>query len=80
MRIPTREEQRSIILKWEETGRELERIRRDALRGMPYNWADVEALLQMGDCYDGPPRVASGLIEMQRWFMIGARRRQRPRE
>jgi hypothetical protein len=78
MRIPTREEQRSIILKWEETARELERIRRDALRGMPYNWADVDTLLQLGEGYDGPPRVTSGLVEMQRWFMISARRTDPP--
>jgi hypothetical protein len=76
MRTPTRGEQRGIVLKWEETARELERIRRDALRDMPYNWADVDTLLQLGDGYDGPPRVTSGLIEMQRWFMTSARARR----
>lgn len=25
---------------WEETGRELERIRREKLRGMPYDWEE----------------------------------------
>lgn len=74
MKSPTREEQRNVVRQWEATGRELERIRRDALRGMAYNWADVDALLEMGDRYDGPPRVTSGLIEMLRWFRIGARR------
>ena len=69
MRVPTREEQRLLVHQWEETGRELEQLRRDALRGMPYNWEDVDALLQLGDNYDGPPRLSSGLVEMQRWFM-----------
>jgi hypothetical protein len=69
MKVPNREQQRQIVKLWEATGRELERIRRDALRGMPYNWKDVDALLQLGDSYDGPPRTSSGLIEMQRLFM-----------
>jgi len=69
MRIPTREEQREIVRQWEETGRELERIRREALHGMAYNWADVDALLEMGDLCDREPRLTSGLVEMQRWFM-----------
>ena len=74
MKGPTHEEQREIVRQWEETGRELERIRRNALRGMEYNWAEVDALLEIGCNYDGPPRTTSGLVEMQRWFM-----RARPR-
>jgi hypothetical protein len=53
----------------EESGRELERIRRNALRGMEYNFADVDALLELADLYDGPPRFAEGMVEMQRLFM-----------
>lgn len=64
-----------LVRQWEETGRELERIRQSALRGMPYNWADVDALLALGDSYDGPPRTTSGLVEMQRLFMQQAPRR-----
>lgn len=74
MTHPTPEEQRDLVRQWDETGRELERIRRDALRGMPYNWADVDALLELGDHYDGPPRLSSGLVEMQRWFIKAAQR------
>ena len=70
MKYPTREEQKRLVRQWEATGRELERIRREALRGMPYNWADVDALLALGDNYDGPERTSSGLMEMQRWFML----------
>jgi len=48
MTQPTREEQRRLVRQWEETGRELERIRKEALRGMPYRWEDVDALLELG--------------------------------
>lgn len=74
MKHPTREEQRALVRQWEETGRELERIRREKLRGMPYNWEDVDALLALGDANPGPPRTTSGLIEMQRLFMLARER------
>lgn len=69
MKSPSLEEQRELVRQWEITGQELERIRREKLRGMPYNAEDVDALLELGDSYDGPPRMSSGLVEMQRWFM-----------
>ena len=75
MKTPDREAQMALVRQMDVTGRELARIRREALRGMPYNWADVDALLELGDRYDGPPRLTSGLVEMQRWFMKGLRRR-----
>lgn len=75
MTNPNHEEQRRLVRQMEVTGRELERIRRDALRGMTFSWADVDALLQLGDQYDGPPRLTSGLVEMQRWFMKGREQR-----
>ena len=77
---PTYEEQRKLVRQWDETGRELERIRREALRGMEYNWADVDALLAMGDGYDGPPRTSDGLVEMQRLFMKAGNRQDSPRK
>lgn len=36
---------------------------------MPYNWADVDALLAIGEAFPREPRTTSGLVEMQRWFM-----------
>ena len=69
MTHPTREDQRRLVRQWEETGRELDRIRRDALRGMPYNWEDVDALLDLGVRSGCPSRTTSGLVEMQRIFM-----------
>lgn len=72
MNRPTLEEQRELVRRWEETGRELERLRRERLCGMPYNWEDVDTLLRLGEDYDGPPRLTSGLVEMQRLFMRAA--------
>ena len=72
MKFPTREEQKVLVRRMEETYQELEHLRDEALRDLPYKWEDVDALLQLGDNYDGPPRLTSGLVEMQRWFMKAA--------
>ena len=66
MKRPTLEEQRHLVGQWDETGRILERSRRQSLRGLAYNWKDVAALL---DDYDDPPRLTSGLAEMQAAFL-----------
>lgn len=76
MTHPTLEEQRELVRTMDKTGRELERIRREALRDMPYNWEDVDALLELGDAYDGPPRLTSGLVEMQGIFKKAAPERK----
>lgn len=68
MKKPSIQEQRQLVRQWESTGKELEQIRRDALRGMPYNWKDVDALLELGDRSNAQPRSTSGLVEMQRLF------------
>lgn len=75
MKQLSKEQQRFLVRLWETTGPELERIRREALRELPYSWQDVDALLEMGDSYDSPPRLTSGLVEMQRRFMELARKR-----
>ncbi len=69
MKRPTIEEQRELVRQWNETGRELARIRGNELRGKPYDWEEVDALLSLGESYDGPPRLTSGLQEQQRLFM-----------
>ena len=69
MKPPSREEQRALVRQMDAAGRELERMRFQALRGKPYDWREVDALLALGEGYDGPPRLTSGLVEMQRWFM-----------
>ncbi len=68
MNGPSREDQQRLARQWESTGRKLEIIRRERLGGMPYDWASVDALLEMGDHWRGPSRSTSGLVEMQRWF------------
>ena len=72
MKRPTKDEQRKLVRQWEETGKELQRLRDDALRGKPYDWREVDTLLSLGDTYDGPPRLTSGLMEMQAVFMKAA--------
>jgi hypothetical protein len=74
MKGPNREEQRRLIRQWEATGRELERIRRETLKDMPYNWVDVDALLELGASSPPTERGGSGLVEMQRYFMKAAPR------
>lgn len=72
MKSPNREEQRRLVRQWEETSRELECIRREALKGMPYNWVNVDALLKLGAASIPTERRESGLVEMQRYFIRAA--------
>ena len=72
MKRPTIEEQRQLVRLWETTGRELDQLRRDELRGKPYNWEEVDTLLSLAEHYTGPPRLSSGLEEQQRLFMKAA--------
>jgi hypothetical protein len=77
VKFPPPEEQRKLIRQWEETGRELERIRREKLRNMPYHWEDVDALLSLADAFPPPSRTTSGLVEQQYWFMRARERNER---
>lgn len=56
---------------WDVAGPELERIEREALRGREYSAAEIDAVLDLAEGYDGPPRFAEGMVEMQRIFMKG---------
>ncbi len=64
----TKDQQQFLIRLWGIAGREVDRIRTEALHDKPYNPEEVDALLQLGDTYDGPPRLTSGLVEMQKLF------------
>jgi len=66
MTKPTTQEQRELLRRRREGYEIAERLRYRQLRGMPYRWEDVDALLELGDLADLPPRTSSGLIEMQR--------------
>lgn len=72
-RLSKREQYRLFVEKWRHAGPELERIRHEELRAYRYDPVDADSLLEMGDRYDGPPRLTSGLVEMQRLFMKAAR-------
>jgi len=49
---PTIEEQRALVRQWKETGRMLEQLRDEKLRGKPYDWEEVDALLSLGESYE----------------------------
>ena len=68
MNTPDLEQQRRLVRQWVETGRELERLRREALRGMPYNWQEVDALLSLADHLPRVERMGGVLVEVQRYF------------
>ena len=72
MNRPNKEEQRALVRQWEETGRELEKLRSNELRGKPYDWEEVDTLLSLAEYYKGPPRLTSGLVEQQATFMKAA--------
>lgn len=73
MKTPSPDEQRRLVRQWDETGPELERIRREALRGKPYDWREVVAVLDLPFRSGIPTRSTSGLVQMQRWFIKAAR-------
>lgn len=64
---------RQYIEQWKRAGPALERIRREELRELKYEFPVIDALLEIGDRF-GKPRLNSGLVEMQKWFMVLARR------
>ncbi len=74
MSTMTTEQMRDVLRGYEKAWEEVDRLRAEKLRGMPYNAEDVMALLELGESYDGPPRFAEGMVEMQRLFMLLARR------
>jgi len=74
MKKITKEQQRFLLRLWDKTGPELERIRREELRGSPYKWEVVDSLLEIGDYCHAAPRLTSGLVEMQKSFMELARK------
>lgn len=72
-RMSKREQYRAYVEQWRRAGPELERFHAEELRRYGYDPADADAALKLGDAYDGPPRLTSGLVEMQRLFMELAR-------
>jgi hypothetical protein len=75
-RMTKREQYRAYVEQWRRAGPELERIRREELRAYRYDSKDAETLLEIADDYDGPPRLTSGLVEMQSGFMKFAQKKR----
>lgn len=71
MRMPNHDEQKDLVKRMIQGHQEVDRMRLETLRGKPYDPVEVDTLLQLADYYDGPPRLTSGLVEMQRIFMKG---------
>lgn len=74
-RMTQKEQYRAYIEQWRRAGPELERFCAEEMRNYRYNPKDADTLLDLGDHYDGPPRLTSGLIEMQDIFMKSAKKR-----
>lgn len=69
MNFPSREVQRALLQLWETTGAELERRRLEALRGKEYTPQEIDSHLSLGNTYDGPKRMTSGLAEWHEKMM-----------
>jgi hypothetical protein len=74
MKKLTKEQQRFLVKLWDKTGPELERIRREELANMPYDWRVVDSLLAIGDMMPRKEEEPNGLVEMQKAFMEIARK------
>jgi hypothetical protein len=72
-RLTKREQYRAYVEQWRRAGPELERFHEEELRRYRYDPSDADTLLEIGDLYRGPPRLTSGLVEMQRLSMKAAR-------
>jgi|LAHU01.1.fsa_nt_gb hypothetical protein len=68
MKSMTKAQWKQFVDQWKTTGPVLEKIRRDELRKLTYDYDTADALLEIGDRF-GRSRKTSGLVEMQRWFM-----------
>ncbi len=73
-RMTKREQCRAYVEQWRRAGSELERFHAEELRRRRYDPSDADAVLEMGDFFNGPPRLGSGLVEMQALFMKAARK------
>lgn len=71
----TKGDWKDYIEQWQRAGPELERIRKQELRGLKYEFLSADALLEIGDRF-GQSRPTSGLVAMQKWFMILAERQE----
>lgn len=65
----TKEQMKILVTQWKKAAPELERVRNLELTESTYDWRIVDALLEMGSHFSKSGN-ASGLVEMQRLFML----------
>ncbi len=70
----TPDQWREYAERWKQAGPELERVRREELRNLKYDWRIVDSLLEIGSNSPRREDEPNGLVEMQRLFMKAARK------
>lgn len=65
----TKEQMKALVMQWKNAAPELEKVRDAELSESVYDWRIVDALLEIG-ANSGKSSKTSGLVEMQRLFMV----------
>jgi hypothetical protein len=65
----TEEQKKALVMQWKNAASELQKIKDKELSESTYDWRIVDALLEIG-ANSGKSLKTSGLIEMQRLFML----------
>jgi len=65
---------KQLVAQWKRTGPELARVRREELAAWKYDATTVDALLDIGSKAPYKEEEPNGLVEMQKWFMMIARK------
>ncbi len=65
----TKEQKKALVMQWKNAAPELQKIKDKELSESVYDWRIVDALLEIG-ASSGKSLKTSGLVEMQRLFML----------
>ncbi|MFO7735691.1 MAG: hypothetical protein R6W70_05680 [bacterium] len=65
----TKEQKKELVMQWKNAAPELQKIKDKELSESVYDWRIVDALLEIG-ASSGKSLKTSGLVEMQRLFML----------
>ena len=65
----TKEQKKALVMQWKKAAPELQKIKDKELSESAYDWRIVDALLEIG-ASSGKSLKTSGLVEMQRLFML----------
>ena len=74
MKRLTQEQQKSVVQQWQRAAPALARAREEELAAWQYDATTVDALLDIGAKAPRKEKEPNGLVEMQKWFMIIARK------